>query len=364
MLGAMERDGYIDLLRGLALAAVVYGHWLVMVVAVGDGGLRTANLLTLVPEIQLVTWVFQVMPLFFVVGGYANATSWRAAQRRGEDAAAWSRARLRRLGLPAAALVGGWLAVAAALAATGFDRQQLEVVLWLAVAPLWFVPVYGAIVWLVPRTLALHEHYGWRVPALLAGLTALTDLAALAVPAVAWANLGWVWLAAHQLGYLWRDGVLASSSRAARRLALGGLGALALLVWPGPYPVIMVGIDTAGRSNSTPPTLALLALAHGQTGLALLCRRSGERWLTRPRLRAAVAFANRSGMTVYVWHLSVLALLGVALELPGLWPDTPTASAAWWALRPVWLAALTATTALVVWSIRAISGGDAPHTRA
>ena len=35
------------------------------------------------PALQLATWLFQVMPLFFIAGGFSNITVWRSLRRRG-----------------------------------------------------------------------------------------------------------------------------------------------------------------------------------------------------------------------------------------------------------------------------------------
>jgi hypothetical protein len=43
-----------------------------------DGSLSGESLLSVVPWAWAATWVLQVMPLFFFVGGFSNLTSWRA----------------------------------------------------------------------------------------------------------------------------------------------------------------------------------------------------------------------------------------------------------------------------------------------
>ena len=48
-----------------------------------DGEFTGENLLELNPDLQILTWVFQVMPLFFIVGGFTNGTSWVSTRRRG-----------------------------------------------------------------------------------------------------------------------------------------------------------------------------------------------------------------------------------------------------------------------------------------
>jgi hypothetical protein len=155
---------------------------------------------------------------------------------------------------------------------------------------------------------------------------------------VGWANMALVWLFAHQLGVAWRDGALAGWAR--RRMvvmAAVGLGGLVVLTGAGGYPHSMVGGVGEARSNTFPPSLALVALALWQFAVALLVRPVVDRWLDRPRAWAAVVAANGMAMTVFLWHLTALVLVA-AVALPSGWMPQPAAgSAAWWAWRPVWI---------------------------
>jgi hypothetical protein len=71
--------------------------------------------LATVPLMRDLTWLFQVMPLFFIVGGYANAISWRSAGRRGESYATWLQTRLVRLVRPTAVFFAVWVGLLAAV---------------------------------------------------------------------------------------------------------------------------------------------------------------------------------------------------------------------------------------------------------
>ncbi len=346
-----HRDRYVDLLRVVAIGAVVYGHWLIAVVAYSDGVLEAGNLLTLAPQTQYLTWLFQVMPLFFLVGGYANAASWRSASRRGTRYPTWLRARARRLLVPAAVLVACWAVLLAALALAGLDPDVLRVSVWYPAGPLWVLAVYVAVVAAVPLTLRLHDRRRWQVVASLAALVVATDVArlALGIPLIGWLNCLWVWMLLHQLGYWWQDGRLVRSPRTGWVLfAAGGATAFAL-VWPGLYAVNMVGFDHYGRTNSTPPTFALLALGVAQVGLALVVRARASAWLRRPRVWRSVVAVNGVAMTLYLWHLPALVLVILAVVLPGLWPAVPAGTAWWWVLRPLWLATLTLTLLSLTW---------------
>src|SRR5688500_6897708 len=73
-----DRNRAVDFYRAAAMAVVAVGHWLGMVVVLNDGELDGGNLLDFSPEYGWVTWIGQVMPLFFFVGGFASATSLRS----------------------------------------------------------------------------------------------------------------------------------------------------------------------------------------------------------------------------------------------------------------------------------------------
>ena len=73
------RDRYVDLLRVASLGTVVLGHWLM---AVRHRRTASGNLLAVVPELQILTWALQIMPVFFFVGGFSHALSYRSLRRR------------------------------------------------------------------------------------------------------------------------------------------------------------------------------------------------------------------------------------------------------------------------------------------
>jgi hypothetical protein len=64
------RDRYVDFLRAASIVVVMLGHWMMAVIARRDGTWELGNLLTEFRGAWLLTWVFQVMPVFFFVGGF------------------------------------------------------------------------------------------------------------------------------------------------------------------------------------------------------------------------------------------------------------------------------------------------------
>lgn len=130
-------------------------------------------------------------------------------------------------------------------------------------------------------------------------------------------------------------------------LAGAGFGALVLLTSVGGYPVSMVGVDGATRSNNSPPSIALLALAAGQVGLALAARAPAQRLLARPRVWGTVAMTGSFTMTVFLWHMTAM-VVAAALVPTGIWPPRESVDATWWATRPLWWLACTAAVAALV----------------
>ena len=68
-----DRDRAVDVARIGALLVVMFGHCALLLATIDDSGVRIGNLLGAVPAIAPVTWVVQIMPLFFLAGGAAGA---------------------------------------------------------------------------------------------------------------------------------------------------------------------------------------------------------------------------------------------------------------------------------------------------
>ncbi|MFJ3723951.1 acyltransferase [Streptomyces sp. NPDC090045] len=352
------RDRYVDLLRVASLGTVIGGHWLMAAVS-SDG---IGNLLALVPALQVLTWGLQVMPVFFFVGGFSHALSYRSLARRSETSvyAAFLRARLQRLLRPTLVFVLVWAAAALAVQLAGHGGGRLTgAALRLVTQPLWFIGIYLAMVAFTPPLLKLHERHGWAAFAALAGAAALVDVLRFAcgVPYVEFLNFALVWLAVHQLGFLRADGRI----RRPAALAAAGLAGAVLLVAFGPYPLSMVGMPGEKVSNMAPPTLALLAHGVWLVGAVQLLARPAARLLARPRVWRGVVAANGVAMTAFLWHLT--AMLGVYGAQLALGMDLPApAGSAWWAQVPVRILAAAALTAVFVTLFRRFEAPAAPRT--
>ncbi len=335
------RNRYVDLLRAVSIMVVVFGHWLMAAPFMGSSGLSIDHLLNVAPWTHHLTWLLQVMPIFFFVGGYSNAQSWRSSQRKAEPYGSWLRARLRRLMLPVLPLLAVWTVGAFLLLRSGFDPALLRLGSQAALVPVWFLATYVVVVAFTPITLGFWERRGWASILITGAIAGLIDLISLGwgVGLLGYFNYLFVWGTVHSLGYAWADARIGGVSR---RLALslsGLIGAGALVAF-GPYPVAMVGLDTAGVNNTQPPKVTLLLLGLFQAGLLLALEGPARSWLDRERTWAMVVLLNGRIMTVYLWHLTAMvALIGASLLFGGFGLGVAVNTPAWWLTRPVWIGA-------------------------
>jgi fucose 4-O-acetylase-like acetyltransferase len=343
------RNRYADLLRVGAISMVVAGHWLLTDITDRGGTLSGLDALDYISWGRWVTLVFQVMPVFFLVGGYVNARSWTARQEQGEGWAEWVRPRAMRLLWPTAVYVTVAILAFAAARMAGASAAELTQVGWLVAFQLWFLPVYLLLIAATPVMLAAHRRWGLAVPAVMAAAAAAVDVGVIAghLPLVGYANYLLVWGAMHQWGFAWQDGTLTRARWRPWALAAGGAAVLAALLTWGPFPVDMIG---AGEriGNTTPPSIALLAFAAAQTGLVLAAEPVASRWLARPRRWRLVARLNGPVMTVYLWHMVPVVIVGVALYPTAVMPQPAIGSAQWWLTRPAWLGACALILVLLV----------------
>jgi fucose 4-O-acetylase-like acetyltransferase len=345
-----SRDRYVDFLRVVSIGVVVIGHWLMAVVSWRGDSFETANVLALVPGLWAATWLLQVMPLFFFVGGFANSVTIDAHRRRGLGASEFVASRVRRLVLPVAVLLGVWLPAAFVLDTIGMHRGVLHAATKLVCQPLWFIGVYLLVVALAPTMRDLHDRGRTAVVLALAAAVALVDIArfSFGVDALGYLNVLSMWLLAQQIGFFYADGSLVRLRPFALVTAAGiALSALVALTTFGPYPASMVGLPGERISNMSPPTICLVALTAFQVCLVMLVRPAVGRWLERERVWTVVIAGNGAIMTIFLWHLTALLVAISVLHFVGF-PQPAGGSWPWWASRPVVMVIATAFVAVFV----------------
>ncbi|MDQ8701227.1 acyltransferase [Streptomyces sp. LHD-70] len=339
-----HRDRGIDGLRALALLAVPTGHWLLGGFTLdADGGLHNASPLSALGFLAPLSWFLQLLGIFFLVGGYASALSYRRARERGGSTAGWLRGRVARLGRPVLGVTAVWALLIPLLSALGVPGDSLRTGSTLVIQPLWFVGVYTVITALTPLCVRAAERLGaWSAAPLLAAVAAVDFLryGPYAEAAPSWLSVLNIlpgWMFAYQLGVSWGEKRL--GRRGAWLLLVGGTALFAVLLLAFHYPASMVGVPGEARTNSHPPSLLVLALAAAQSGAAILLRDRIGALLRRPALWAPVVVINLSAMTILCWHQTAMfaaAATGAPFgELAGL--TTAPDSFAWIAARAAWL---------------------------
>ena len=340
----LARDRFADLARSVALGAVILGHWTMAAVSVDtDGSLHVGNVLADARWAWPATWLLVLIGIFFVVGGFANATSLARARARGLTAAAWVRRRLAGLLRPVVPFVALVLAVVGVALLAGAPRPLTATVAVAVLMPLWFLAVYAVLVVLAPLGLRLDARWGWRVWVVMSlaavGVDAvriLTD-----VPWYGYVNYVLVWGLAQQLGFAYRDGRL-TRVRAPGLVvwAVAGFGAMALLASSGGWSWSMVGLP-GDRSPMNPPSTMALAHVWAQVPLALLARRALAGRLDGPRVAPALDWVADASLRAFLWHLP-LYVVATAVWFAAGWPFPEPASGVWWATRPLVLVVLGA----------------------
>ena len=337
-----DRNRYVDFLRAASILVVITGHWVIAAPHYHEGSLLPGELLEIKPDTQWWTWLFQVMPIFFIVGGYANAVSLESARRREIDYAGWLVMRLTRLVSPLLVLLFGWALLAAILFFFGVSGDVIQLASRAALIPTWFLAIYVMVVVLAPATYTAWRRWGFASFWALAAIGALVDITFFAADLqwMGWSNYFWIWLSVHHLGYAWRDGRMGNPARLLTCSVLSLL-VLWLLVFNGPYPLAMAGSPGEGLSNSRPPKITLLMLAIFQFGLLLAIEGPMRRMLSDIRVWAATVLINSMIMTLYLWHLTVMVIVvALAYLAGGVGLGLEPGSADWWATRPIWIVVL------------------------
>ncbi len=345
-----RRDLTLDLARVVCVLMVITIH--LLFVGVGpnsEGGLSVSRPLEEQPWFWAATWVGQIMPLFFVVGGFATATSLRSLRHRESDADRADRiflhSRMQRLIRPALPLFLLLAAALGAATAVGVDHSLLDAVATGIGSPLWFLCAYLLCQFAAPTLLRLHA----RAPRVTM-LVLLACVIAVDVARFLWAdaprdqagvgiggylNLLFAWALVHQIGFWYADGWFA------RRRAWQLIG-MAVIAWASLIPLtawLPYSLDML--SNLNPPTLPLVALGIGQAALLQLLKPPLTALMRTRAARAVVYVVGSRLMTIYLWHLPlIIVLAGVGLLIPGASPVP--GSADWWLTRPIVLVILLA----------------------
>lgn len=340
------RDTAIDFLRAICVAGVVLLHAIMVGVTVVDGIPVFANASEGTWWIVPISWVLQVMPLFFIIGGFAGYISFQRTKARGGTATAFIAARVHRLLRPAVFAIGIVGAALAALNIAGIPADIIAVAGFRYSQPLWFLAVFLGCQALLPALAKAHARKPLiTVGSLVAAALVVDALRAITgLEGVGFLNLAFVWLALQQIGFFLADGTIDGLSRRARAIA----GAVALIGLLGAFTAGVYSPDLIANIN--PPTAALLLVGVVHLSAVSLLRDRIGAFSRRTAPAAFAAFVNRRTMTIYLWHMPTLLVMAGVCAMTSLssgiaLPEPSTST--WWASRPIWLAAALILTAVI-----------------
>jgi hypothetical protein len=329
-----SRNWTIDVARIVSLVIVMLLHWLSERVTVREGTFNVD------PDLHgtwiwTLTWLLQIMPLFFLCGGFVNTRVIDRCRAQGLSYGEYLGLRARRLTTPVIALIGVIVPLTVVLAMV--SERAARALAIVVGRPLWFLAVYLLAAAVAPGAVWLHDRSPLLAPTLLAACALSVDLLRFAGHDERYveANVVFVWLFCHQLGVLHARGT--PHCRDSTVIGLGVLAAVLiwLLVTRGPYPPTAVGLADAPVSNLAPPTTVMCLLGVAQLALMTVLARHTAGWEPHGRVRAFIGTTNALLMIIYLWHVPVLtAVTGVGL----LDPDTllPSDDLSWWLMRPAW----------------------------
>ena len=307
-----DRDRAIDVIRITALIGVVVGHTVMAISVIRNHVLIWDNLLTASPVFAAMTWIFQIMPLFFFAGVAACEASWRPGTNWG----GWLMKRCTRLFRPVFYYFGFWAVTLTVLSAV-LPRHVYDPIAGVSIQLLWFLGAYVLVLAAMPalKRITTTARLATGV-AMVYGSIAVIDMIRLhwtAAAPLGYLNLA-VWLIPGMFGIAYRRQLL--SGRAALGTAVALLAVNVALIHRGPYELSMVGTGDHRLSNTSPPSLLLAGHAIILSALAILAAPAIARWAQRPRVWWLAAIGNSGAMTLYLWHMPVL--LGVHLLFDSL----------------------------------------------
>lgn len=302
-----DRDRAIDVIRITALIGVVTGHAVMAISVIRNNVLIWDNLLSTSTAFQALTWIFQIMPLFFFAGVAACITSWHPGTNWG----GWLMKRCSRLFRPVFYYLGFWAVVLGALYPV-LPEHVYEPIAGISIQLLWFLGAYVLVLATIPALSRITSaaHLAAAVIMVYASV-AVIDAVRLHWPTSA--PLGYLnmtaWLIPSLFGVAYRRQLLSARAALGTAAALFGVN-IALIHW-GPYELSLVGLEGQRLTNMSPPSLLLAGHAIILSALAIAAAPAIRRWAQRPRVWWWTAIGNTGAMTLYLWHMPVL--LGVHL---------------------------------------------------
>ncbi len=294
----LEQAAYLNFLRILSLTGIVVAETVLAFTMRG-----TAEAAWVWP----LTWLLQLVPLFFLAGGHANLLAWRAARDAGAGYGTYLVGRIGWLIRPVFAFVVAWLMIPLSLELLAAPETAIRAFGRLIVQPLWLLGLYLLVVALTPAMYRLHRRLPVATPlALLAGVVTLS-----AAGGAVGTHVGGVLVALlfGQLAFHYADGTLWRVPRwALVACALAAFCGLVALTTLGAQPKLQLAVPT-GYAAFAPSLAGVLLLGLVQTCLVALPRERGLRVVATSPPARAMAVIRAAPMTVYLVYLCAMLFL-------------------------------------------------------
>lgn len=349
------RDRAIDVVRIVSLVGVVLGHTIMATSTLRDDVFIWSNLLTVSPVFQALTWVFQIMPLFFFAGVAASVDSWRPGTSWGN----WLMRRCTRLYRPVFYYLAFWAVALVALHEV-LPEHVYEPVAGISIQLLWFLGAYVMVLAAVPL-LARITTTGRLVAAVAGAYACVAVVDALRINVDGYSAMGYLnmtaWLIPGMLGVAYRRGLLTRRAALAVGVVMFAVN-LALMVL-GPYELSLVGIETQQLKNMTPPSLLLAGHAIMMCAFAIAAMPAIARWAQRPRVWWLTAIGNSGAMTLYLWHMPALLATHLVFDYLG-YPRFDPSAPSFVVLSVAQLAIMAALVALMFVTLRPLENNPLP----
>ena len=315
------RDRVLDAVKAFALVVVVIGHSLAWHITPAG---TAVNVLELVPGLIVLTWVFQVLPLFFAAGAVSNAASLDRTSAGG-----YLRHRSRRLLTPVVVYCVVWTVVLLPLTLVSEQAQPAGRFLSQL---LWFAGVYLLVVAAAPVTTRWRSRPRLTLGVWLAVILAVDVAREQGAPAaIGWLNLLLVWGWLHQLGYE-LPRLRKYQSRGTAVVAAALLALTVLIAVLGPYSSSLITISgDAELSNLSPPSIVLALYGAAQILALAAVWPALSGLLANVRIWTVVAVVGVRGMGMYLWHIPLVGI-AAAIALATSWSVSPL-SLVWWAVH-------------------------------
>ena len=298
---SIGRDRVADLVKATALLLVMCAHSLAWT-KLPDGSM--SNILDVAPHLFMLTWLFQILPLFFFIAG-SGLTSLIS-----QPTTARYLGRMDRLLTPASMLL--LVTFVLTIAIGTFHKDAITNAAGLLPVQLtWFLGVYVCIVALTPILAKVSA----SIPMIVGWLAAIgaIDLVRINISeSFGWINLILVWALFAILGLRIKE------IRALPRgyLAAGMVGCILAatgLIIVGPYsPALISTTAVQGISNLAPPTIVLAFAGMAQICALALLWPSLEHFIHKDNRWIPVAIFATRAMQLYLYHMLFLAV-GIAI---------------------------------------------------